>query len=205
MLLQLKGGSGKSTIGFHVAAELHRRGRAVALLDADPQQSAVIMARRSPPPFDVRPALLDDPSDTRTWARSVLAVHAQYLTLDLPPHIAEVTEAAAGIADLALIPVRASLPDLDATRPTLDLVRDARSIRSDKGPRVLLVPSAVDRRTAAGREIADALLDLGEPVAPSIGQRTAYADAWAAGTAVAHWLPGSPAAAEIAALVDAIE
>jgi chromosome partitioning protein len=135
----------------------------------------------------------------------VISVPTQYGILDLPPHIAEVTEAAAGIADLALIPVRASLPDLDATRPTLELVRDARSIRADKGPRALLVPSAVDRRTAAGREIGEALLDLGETVAPSIGQRTAYADAWAAGMAVADWLPGSPAAAEIAALVDVIE
>lgn len=204
-VLALKGGVGKSTAAFHLAAELDRRGRRVALLDCDAQQSLATVAGRSPFPFGISSAVLDDERGARRWAETVRAVDAECIILDLPPHLEATAEAAAAIADLVLIPVRASALDFDATRRTLALIREARAVRRDRGPRALLLPSQVDRRTAAGREVAEALEGFGEAVGPPLGMRTAFAEALAEGEAVAAWAPGSPAAEEITALADAIE
>jgi len=38
-LMTVKGGAGKTTLSACLAAELHRQGKAITLVDADPQQS----------------------------------------------------------------------------------------------------------------------------------------------------------------------
>ena len=45
-LLNQKGGAGKTTLATHLAGELAMQGRAVTLLDADPQGSALDWAQR---------------------------------------------------------------------------------------------------------------------------------------------------------------
>jgi chromosome partitioning protein len=64
--------------------------------------------------------------------------------------------------------VSSSGADLQATNRTIDLIREAARDAGDGRPAALLVPSRVDRRTAAGAEIEAALHDYGEPVEPGI-------------------------------------
>ncbi len=103
-----------------------------------------------------------------------------------------------------LIPVFPSAADLIATMVAVDLVQRAMEARRDGGPRYMLVPSRVDRRTSAGREIEAALKNFGGRVAPSIGQRAAFVDAFGAGEWIGDYAPRSTAATEMEALAKAV-
>ncbi len=94
--------------------------------------------------------------------------------------------------------------NLMATAGAVELVNRAREARPDNGPRCLIVPSRIDRRTSAGREIEGALEQFGEKVGPALGQRTVFVDAFAAGQWVGEYSPRSKAAAEVSALSKAI-
>ena len=52
-LLNEKGGSGKSTIALNLACALHRQGRRVVLIDADPQGTARDWREASPADVDL--------------------------------------------------------------------------------------------------------------------------------------------------------
>ena len=113
--------------------------------------------------------------------------------------------AALAAAALAVVPVTASGADLLATAKALELVREARDARGVGGlPRCLVVPSRIDRRTAAGREIEAALEAFGEPIGPSIGQRSPFVDAFTGGESVLTFAPSSKAAGEIRELTAAV-
>jgi chromosome partitioning protein len=66
-LVQRKGGVGKTTLAVSVAGELHRRGRNVALIDSDPQQSACLWAEPGNLNFPVYEVALNDQM-TVNWA-----------------------------------------------------------------------------------------------------------------------------------------
>ena len=118
------------------------------------------------------------------WIRNVLSLSkSASVVIDGPPHLRAATEAAIGVADLVLVPVSASGADLPATARALELVR-----ANSGGPKCLLVPSRVDFRTAAGRELAGALKELGEAVGPPVRQLAAHVDAFSAGQWVARCL-----------------
>ncbi len=51
----------------------------------------------------------------------------------------------------------------------------------------------MDRRTTSGRDRAVALKDLGEPVGPAVGARTAFSDAFNVGQWVGTYAPRSRA------------
>ena len=69
---------------------------------------------------------------------------------------------------------------------------------------MLLVPNRIDRRTSSGRELKDALADMGEPVAPEIHYRTAFADAFNTGAWVGAYAPHSPAHKEMVTLAGCV-
>jgi len=190
----LKGGVGKSTIAVNLAHVL-----GAALVDADAQATAA----RWGAAVDIHPLPLDAERDAGTWARRVLALDARFVVIDCPPHVGAATRAAIGVADLVLIPVAPSGADLIATATAIDLVREARE-RRGTGPGCLLVPSRVDGRTAAGREVEGALKQFGEPVGPTVRQRAAFVDAFGAMLAISDYAPRSDAAADIKALAGAV-
>jgi chromosome partitioning protein len=197
----LKGGVGKSTLAVSVAGAL---GKGVALIDADPQGTVTAWAAQGALPFPVETAPLQG-NDVQGWISRALAVDAQFLIVDLPPMLGDATSAALAIADLACIPVSPSGADITATSSAIDLVQRARQAREGDKPRALLIPSKVDRRTAAGAEIEAVLHDFGEPVAPVVSQRIAHVDAFTAGQWVGDYAPGSAANMEVKALASVIK
>jgi len=81
-LLNEKGGSGKSTAAINLACAMHRSGRKVVLVDADPQGTARDWRNASPAGVDLplvavfdRPALL---------LSSYKALTADYVIIDTP-------------------------------------------------------------------------------------------------------------------------
>lgn len=200
----LKGGVGKSTIAVSLAAALAERGRQVLLFDADQQRTSALWAERGRLPMAVRAHPWRAESVAADWRAEIAAAGATGIAvIDCPPSLEGATHAAVMLADLVLVPVTPSGADLFATQRALELVRAARAVRQG-APRVALVPSRVDTRTAVGRELAAALGDFGEPVAPAIGLRTKFVDCFTTGDWVGGFAPGSTAAAEVQRLTTSI-
>jgi chromosome partitioning protein len=194
----LKGGTGKSTIAVNLACELAANGQAVALVDADEQGTASYWMGLGEYPAQLESAL--GSASTKSWAGEVAGLSADIIIVDAPPQAGDIARAIIDVTDLVLIPALASTADIMATGRALALVRKAREQRQDKGPKALLVPSRVDRRTAAGREIEAVLHEFGEPVAPMVRQRTAFVDCFSAGRWIGTYARNSDAHTDIQAL-----
>lgn len=192
-----KGGAGKTTMAIHLAVEGHRRGFKTLLIDIDTQASAAkIMDRRG-----------DDPPDVATEAagrleRAVQAAREQgyeLVVVDTAPQADRAASQAARIADLVLAPVQPSIVDLDAVDATVDICKLA-------GVPVLFV---LNRVPSQGQEIAgteEAIQKRGMAVS-SIrwGERKAFKYPFMHGLTAQEVEPESKAAAEVAALFNALK
>jgi chromosome partitioning protein len=203
----LKGGTGKSTIAVNLACALRDADRTVTLVDADPQGSATDWQAGGGLPVLVDSLPLTSPHEAQRWVARVLALKAgtDYVVVDLPPQVGSGIASALLLADVLLVPVSPSGVDLRATGRALDLLRRARAVRDSAKPAAMLVPSRVDRRTVIGRGAHGALARFGLQVGPEICQRSAHVRAFAAGTWVGAFAPGSPAHREIRVLKDRVE
>lgn len=195
---------GKTTVAINLAGELRARGNSISVIDADTQGSATHWLNSGNFDVDHNHLPLEKVSGVRHWIRRVLAKEVDYIVIDCPPHLQAVTEAAVGIADLVVIPVTASGADLIATARAVELVHMARRKRKNGAPGCLLVPSKIDVRTLAGREITDALAQLGEPIGPTVRQRTAFVDSFSSGQWIGDYAHRSAARQDIAALGQAV-
>jgi chromosome partitioning protein len=194
----LKGGTGKSTIAVNLACELAAGGASIALVDADEQGTASYWVGRGRYPVVLKTAAVGP--NPNGWASDIAGLDADLVVIDAPPQIGDATRAIIEIADVILVPALASTADIMATGKALTLIRKARERRADKGPKALLVPSRVDRRTAAGKEIEAVLLEFGEPVAPIVRQRTAFVDCFTAGQWIGAYARNSDAHVDIQTL-----
>jgi chromosome partitioning protein len=204
-VVNLKGGCGKSTIAVNLACELATTGDAVLLLDNDSQGTSSHWLGHGRLPIQGEFMPLENNEDGERLVRAAASRGERYVVLDAPAHVGAATQAAGKIADLVLIPVTASGVDLVATRAAVELIQQARSVRRGGGPRCLIVPSKIDRRTDAGRQIEEHLRSFGETVGPAIHQRTAFVEAFGAGQWIGDFAPQSPAHYDIASLAIAVK
>ena len=184
-LLSQKGGAGKTTVTMQLAAGLAAKGFAVGVVDLDPQESALRWAESAPEevPFPATVCALNGNAreladDLKHFARGL-----DFVLVDCPPSIEHShTLSALDLADVALVPVVPSPPDLWSARAVERLILHRMGTRGKL--RGALLPNRV-QRTALSGNVLEILREFNLPVLEaSLSQRNAYAQSAAIGASV---------------------
>ena len=191
-IISQKGGAGKTTLATNIAVAGELGGYTAVLADLDTQGSGIAWSRirTSNKPVAV--------FKTATELPAVLKVANEYdanlVVIDTPALSTRQELEILKHADLALIPCRASAPDLIAIGASVQLCRHARNP-------VYAVLSAVPTRGKLVEEALKALESYALIAAPQvICQRVAHVRAFAAGQSVLEYEPKGKAASEMRAL-----
>jgi chromosome partitioning protein len=196
VVAQRKGGAGKTTLAAHLGAAWAGMGRNVALIDTDSQASLARWHQNREARLRGSTGLgfaavtgWQAPGEMLRRARD-----CDILLVDSPSSGESEVRMAMRCAALVLIPVQPSPVDVWATLPTLDMAQR-------EGVPALLVLNRVPARAALTASMREqlALYDTGLATT-NIGNRVAFAVAFAEGWGVTECAVGSSAAEEIAAL-----
>lgn len=189
-----KGGSGKTTLAVHIAVAAQQAGQRVAILDLDPQGSALGWYRSRG--LNTTPLTVAVPdSELKRAIEGAQADGFDLVVIDSPPHAAPVAARIVAAADLVVVPVRPSPMDIAALPATLQLIGSRRAV---------FVLSSCPHRAPEIEETRQLLGQYGRPVLGPITERRPFFRALTAGQAVSEFEPSGPASAEIRELCSAL-
>ena len=181
-LLNEKGGAGKSTLSINLATALHRQGRTVVLIDADPQGTARDWREASPEDMELPPVVaLDRPelllSSLKTFAADVLII-------DTPAKAERMSANVVRVADIVLIPVQPSAADVWASAAAVKLIQS----KLDVGGKIHagFVATRISPQTKLSKEIMSGEWnEYGFPMLDAaLGNRVSYAQSLSDGVTV---------------------
>jgi len=202
-----KGGVGKTTVSMQLAGTLALRNCRVLVVDADPQGTASRWAASAPDDQPFPAVVVSLAAAGNKLHREVvkLARDYEYIILDCPPAVDSInSRSALLIADLALVPVIPSPPDLWASTGIARLIEDVAAINAELHG--LLILNLCQPNRVLLKDSMTVLQDFQLPLAKQqLGLREAYRQSSVYGTTVHTMGPKTEVAAqEMNALTDEI-
>lgn len=201
-LLNEKGGAGKSTVAINLACALHRAGRRVVLVDADPQGTARDWREASPEGADLPPVVALDRPDL--LLSSIKSLAADIAIIDTPAKAEKMSANVVRIAHVAIVPVQPSAADVWASAAAVKLIQSKRDVGGEIDAAFLA--TRVSSSTNLSKEIRrgewnDYGIDM---LNQSISNRVSYAQALSDGVSV-YETRDSQAKAEIDLIAQELE
>jgi chromosome partitioning protein len=160
LLINKKGGVGKSTLAASLAVYLYDLGRSIAVLDADEQLHTANALREAEPAIQV--AAQFDTNQIPQTIQRLVATHDDVVA-DAPAKLEDETRALMVMADVAIFPMEPTIKSLHSTRESVVVLEYARAITGGRPRHAWLVLNKAKTRTRIFREI--------ETLAPQLGLR----------------------------------
>jgi chromosome partitioning protein len=189
-IISQKGGSGKTTIAVHLAVCTVRAGKVAAIIDLDPQASAVEWQSRRQ--ADTPEVITSTPERLASLLKQANENGADLAIIDTAPHSDRAATIAADLADVVLIPCRPAAFDIAAIGTTLNILK-----LTNAKERAVILLNAVPPRGSLTNEAEDGLSALAPVVPVRMAHRAAYSHAVNDGRSVEEYDPHGKAAAEI--------
>ncbi len=208
-VIQQKGGSGKTTLAINLAAAAHLEGRRTLVVDMDRQASAFdwSAARQDGSELEGLAVVKADRAIPLPRFKEISRGY-DYVFLDGPPRLGDVTQSAAVAADVAVLPIQPGPFDFWAVAETLESLDAADGIREQLGRkpiRRVFVINRAAKNTKLAREAEDELRKSGGEIAGVVHQRIAFPDASSRGESVLTTRTGKSAADDIKRLWGAVK
>jgi chromosome partitioning protein len=196
-----KGGVGKSSLGRSLAAHWFTVGHKPALVDADPQRS---LANRYDPEgrLGAVPVVAEPEERVGEAIEELRRRHAPVI-VDTAGFRNRTTIGALVATDLAIIPLKPAVEDVDAAIATYDLIREINETdeRDGRPIKVALVLTMTLRGTVIARHVREQLTVAGYPLLQAeMLNRVAYPEAGIEGLSPSITDPDGAAARDIAAI-----
>jgi chromosome partitioning protein len=194
-LVTQKGGTGKSSLAVSLAVAAEEAGHKAAIVDIDPQGTASEWFRR-------RKAAAPEVARLH-WTSLASQIHAfgrnghDIVFVDTPGADDSAASAAIREAHLCLLPLRPSIADVEAMKPTLRYLNDR-----DKPFAFVLNQCPVGGKTSRTSNAYRALQLIGAVCDATVALRSDHMDALAGGLGVTEHAPGGKAAAEVRQVLD---
>lgn len=190
IVVNQKGGAGKSTISVHLARWLQRQKKALLVVDADGQRTSSIWLESLE--YEIPFQVLQDPNELLEQLPKFAETY-EWVVVDGPATLSETTRALLLWADLALIPCQPSGVDLASASDTVRLVRQAKAIRGGLPKAAIFLNKAIkgtrlkDEAFAVLQQVQD--VNFLETI---VHQRQVIADSFGQGATVFD-MSGTPA------------
>jgi len=200
-----KGGTGKSTLSRGLAAYWFALGRKPALVDADPTET---LAKRYNPdgPLGAVPVIAEPEERVGEVIAELRRRHTPVI-VDTAGFRNRTNITALVATDLALIPLKPAIEDVDAAVATYGLIQEINATpeRAGRPIRAAMVLTMTLRGTVIARHVRTQLESAGYPLLKAeMPHRVAYPEAGIEGLSPSIVEPDGAAARDIAAIVHEI-
>jgi chromosome partitioning protein len=202
-ILNEKGGTGKSTLSTNIATALHRAGKKVVLVDADPQGTSRDWREASPPDADLPPVVALDRPQMLVGSLPTLSAN-DFVIIDGPAKAGDMAASIVRVAHVALIVIQPSGADIWASAATVKLIRSKIDVGGSIDAAFLV------NRTSGSTKLSKQMLtgewnEYGiDQLDSTIGNRVAFAQALTDGISV-YDLADGQAKAEIDFVIQELE
>ena len=178
LVLNSKGGAGKTTVATNLASLLALRG-SVLLADLDPQRSSSTWAGRRSEHLPKLSVITDADRDFRDYPPR------DFVVFDAPAGLKKGRlEDMLGEVEALLVPIGPSSFDMDASRVFLEQLKEIKRFRKGK-VRMGVIANRVNVRTRGGQHLQTFLADLRLPVVATLRDSELYVRAAQLGAGVA--------------------
>jgi chromosome partitioning protein len=196
-----KGGVGKSSLGRSLAAHWFTVGHRPALIDADPQRT---LANRYDPDGRMGgvPVVAEPEARVGEVIEELRRRHVPVI-VDIAGFRNRTTIGALVATDIAVIPLKPAVEDVDAAIATYDLIREINETDERQGRpiKVAMILTMTMRGTVIARHVRDQLTEAGYPLLKAeMMNRVAYPEAGIEGLSPSITDPDGAAARDINAI-----